>query len=460
MAAVLYLHSPHGVPAEYAVPRMAVVGEVHLLSVDDSVARGDQEWLAACASVDYIQGAPRGDELVDRVVARARAVSAEAVVSHSEYFVLAASAAAVRLGLPEAGSGVAKARDKGLMRETWAAAGLPVPWFARVRTADEAVAALQRIGGPVLLKPAFGAGSVGQAVVVEPREMDLTWRRLSTTLAVLEQHGYTDPMVEHSSSNFVVEEVVDGDAQRWYGDAMGLADYVSVEGFVAGGSYHPIAVVGRFPTIGHFTEMGSVAPCPLPPDRLEEVIALARRAVDALGLENCGTHTEIKLGVEGPVLIESAARLAGSAITEVVEHVHGVDLVGVVTEVLTGQHSTGQHSTETTPIGQAPDGRAAAELSLIGASSTGSAWPAPLPWAARALVDDRLGLTATRLRSVSGLTVDEGEAIQRFDPTLGIANCSGMVFATATDVGDLVRDARSFFDNLEDVLSSLGKDRS
>ena len=455
MAAVLYLHSPHGVPAEYAVPRMAAVGEVHLLSVDDSIARRDQEWLATCASVDHIQGAPRGDELVDRVVAHARAVNADAVVTHSEYFILAASAAAVRLALPGAGGGVAKARDKGLMRETWAAAGLPVPRFARVRTAEEAVAALQRIGGPVLLKPAFGAGSVGQAVVVEPREMDLTWRRLSTTLAVLEQHGYTDPMVEHSSSNFVVEEVVDGDARRWYGDTVGLADYVSVEGFVAGGSYHPVAVVGRFPTIGHFTEMGSVAPCPLPPDRLEEVIALARRAVDALGLENCGTHTEIKLGLEGPVLIESAARLAGSAITEVVEHVHGVDLVGIVTGVLAGQHAT-----ETTPIGQAPDGRAAAELSLIGASSTGSAWPAPLPWAARALVDDRLGLKATRLRSVSGLTVDEGEAIQRFDPTLGIANCSGLIFATATDVGDLVRDARSFFDNLEGVLSTPGKDRS
>src|SRR5690606_13700733 len=48
------------------------------------------------------------------------------------------------------------AADKQRTREVLAAAGIPVPRGTEVRTAEEAVAAARRLGGPVVTKPLDG----------------------------------------------------------------------------------------------------------------------------------------------------------------------------------------------------------------------------------------------------------------------------------------------------------------
>ena len=50
-------------------------------------------------------------------------------------------------------------RDKQLMKERVAAAGLRVPRSARIRSVAEAEAAAEKIGYPLMLKPIAGAGS-------------------------------------------------------------------------------------------------------------------------------------------------------------------------------------------------------------------------------------------------------------------------------------------------------------
>ncbi|MCM2416486.1 hypothetical protein [Streptomyces sp. RKAG290] len=86
-----------------------------------------------------------------------------------------------------------------------------------------------------------------------------------------------------------------GEAADWF-DEPGWGDYVSVEGVVADGTFHPVCLSGRMPTVEPFTERAGITPALLPQDAQDRVVALAREAVDALGLSNCGTHTEIKLG--------------------------------------------------------------------------------------------------------------------------------------------------------------------
>ena len=181
---------------------------------------------------------------------------------------------------------------------------------------------------------------------------------------------------------------------------------------------------------------------------MHEVVEAARAAVEALDLDTCGTHTELKLTADGPVLIKSAARLAGSAITEIVERVHGVDLVTLVTAALLGEDA---------PLPSVAAGTdapvAAAELSLIGADSSGRPWAHPRTWDPSVLDDPRLGLsTASTARSVAAFTVPTGSVIRPFQPEFGITNCAGMIVVTAPDAATLVRDSVLVLDGLGDLL--------
>ncbi|HVK83236.1 MAG TPA: ATP-grasp domain-containing protein [Kofleriaceae bacterium] len=124
---------------------------------------------------DYLQ-VPRlldEDDLVDRVHAWMRGRSVDRVLANWEVLVLAAARLRERFGVP--GMTVDEVRgfrDKQLMKERVAAAGLRVPRAERVRTAVEARAAAERIGFPAILKPISGAGSADTYRVDDVAELE------------------------------------------------------------------------------------------------------------------------------------------------------------------------------------------------------------------------------------------------------------------------------------------------
>jgi 5-(carboxyamino)imidazole ribonucleotide synthase len=71
-------------------------------------------------------------------------------------------------------------RDKGLQKETLAAAGLPVPGFERCATPDAAVAAAERFGYPVVLKQYRGSyDGYGNATVRTSDDIARAWPELA-----------------------------------------------------------------------------------------------------------------------------------------------------------------------------------------------------------------------------------------------------------------------------------------
>ncbi|MFX9027528.1 ATP-grasp domain-containing protein, partial [Acinetobacter baumannii] len=63
-------------------------------------------------------------------------------------------------------------RDKQLMKERVAAAGLRVPRSTRVKTEREVRAAAEQIGFPLILKPIAGAGSADTYAVRTQAELE------------------------------------------------------------------------------------------------------------------------------------------------------------------------------------------------------------------------------------------------------------------------------------------------
>src|SRR5512144_1806565 len=111
---------------------------------------------------DYLQvpSILNENDVVARVHAWLRGKTVDHVLANWEPLVLVAARLRERFGLPGMSVDTVRGfRDKQLMKERVAAAGLRVPRAFRVRTVNEAWAAAEEVGYPLVLKPIAGAGS-------------------------------------------------------------------------------------------------------------------------------------------------------------------------------------------------------------------------------------------------------------------------------------------------------------
>lgn len=250
------------------------------------------------------------------VAAAARAAAASGLaglVTSSEYFVAVTARAAAALGLPGAdAAAVDRCRDKRRQRLALRAAGVAVPRFAAARSPGEAVGAARSLGFPVVVKPVDGTGSRGVRRCAGAAEVEDCAAALLT--AGCDERGRA-PI-----RTVLVEEYVRGPE-------------FSVETFGTG-------VVGV--TVKHLGPEPSFVECghdfPAGPDDLAgaDPGAPALASLRALGLGYGPAHVEIRLGRDGPVVIEVNPRLAGGRIPTLVHLATGVDLVRATVDAAIG----------------------------------------------------------------------------------------------------------------------------
>jgi biotin carboxylase len=124
---------------------------------------------------DYLQ-VPRimaEDDVMDRVTAWLRGKSIDRVLANWEPLVILAARLRERWGMPGMSVDAVRGfRDKQLMKERVAAAGLRVPRSRRVRTESETRAAAEEFGYPLIVKPIAGAGSADTYKAESPAELD------------------------------------------------------------------------------------------------------------------------------------------------------------------------------------------------------------------------------------------------------------------------------------------------
>ncbi|MDB5219301.1 MAG: Carbamoylphosphate synthase large subunit protein [Myxococcaceae bacterium] len=124
---------------------------------------------------DYLQ-VPRimaEDDVMDRVTAWLRGKSIDRVLANWEPLVILAARLRERWGMPGMSVDAVRGfRDKQLMKERVAAAGLRVPRSRRVRTETETRAAAEEFGYPLIVKPIAGAGSADTYKAETAKELD------------------------------------------------------------------------------------------------------------------------------------------------------------------------------------------------------------------------------------------------------------------------------------------------
>ncbi|QPP07645.1 ATP-grasp domain-containing protein [Streptomyces bathyalis] len=446
MSTVLLVHAKGGPPLGHVLSRAAARAEVHLLALSalpSAIAASAGE---LCASVvTPAEAQPR--DLVSLIVSRAEAVGADAVLTFSEYAVVAVAEACEVLGLAGPGGAAALARDKRMMRHTWHRRGLPQPEFRPVATQADLHEAAATLPLPMLLKAAWSAGSTAHQIIGSPQEADAAWQRSREVMAESAQLGFAELHVAEADAHFVVEQIVTGTTEQWF-DEPGWGDYVSVEGVVAGGVFHPVCVSGRMPTVEPFTERASITPALLPADLQDRVVALAREAVDALGLRDCGTHTEIKLGAGGRMwLIETAARFGGAMTVPQIEEVFRLDLVGMLVDHLLGRPVDWPERA----LGPGQARGAAGSLVVLAVDGQGEAWRDRRVW------DFPVAKEAVALSEGSNLSVvpesslPDGSTVPVYDPVGGANTMAALCLLSAADARTVLRD----FTNLVDALPAV-----
>ncbi|MGW0504774.1 ATP-grasp domain-containing protein [Micromonospora sp. NPDC003241] len=200
-------------------------------------------------------------------------------------------------GLPGVTEFTARAlKDKSLTRECLAKADVENVRYQVVNSVEEAVSFLEQVGGKIVLKPIDGAASLHIKEVGTPEQV-------AEAMSELAAAGITAPMAEEFLSGPVV----------------------SVDSF---------SFEGRHLTIGYseyrmndrFVEWEVSTPSRVAVPHLADLRELTAKLLDAVGVTEGPSHSEFVLTPNGPRVLESHARLAGSGAPELVRRAFGLDL--------------------------------------------------------------------------------------------------------------------------------------
>ncbi|UXY34235.1 ATP-grasp domain-containing protein [Streptomyces albidocamelliae] len=290
-----------GTGRQFAQRARALGAEPVLLSADP----GRYPYAAEDELRTVVVDTADGDALWAAVQRLAAGQRIAGVLSSSEYYVATAADLAARLGLPGPSADAVRAcRDKSVQRRTLAEAGVPVPWFSVAGEVAEAVAAAQWRGGPVVVKPVQGSGSLGVRLCRDTGEVAVHARGLLA--ATVNERGLSTP------SRVLVEQYLTGPE-------------FSVEVF---GEHAVVTVAKHVGAPPAFVETGHDVPAVPAAADAAALVDSAVHAVKALGLGWGAAHVELRLDAGVARVIEVNPRLAGGMIPELVRRARGVDLVG------------------------------------------------------------------------------------------------------------------------------------
>ncbi len=234
-----------------------------------------------------------------------------AVLPGVEYSVPFAARLAERYGVPGAGYGGAQVlRDKHLLRQVSASAGVRNPRSQPVAGPEEVRALLAEWGGTVILKPANRQASVGVRVLTDPAAVEAAWAECTD-----QDEGIYQPD-RGLELRMLVEEYVRGDE---FSVELMSRQGRRVFGNVTGKTLYP----GDRPI-----ELGHTVPADVPAELTERLLAETERVLAAAGFGTGFVHCEWIVDDSGvPCLVECAGRMPGDGIIDLIEYAWDVKIV-------------------------------------------------------------------------------------------------------------------------------------
>lgn len=207
--------------------------------------------------------------------------------------------------------------NKALMRECLFKNGIPVPEFFKVNTKNEFIDIIEYFKKKkmsCIIKPVDNSGSRGVDLISNFTNMDF----INKSFEYSKKYS--------RNGDIIVEEYMEGPE-------------VSVETLSINGICNVIQITDKLTTgAPYFVEMGHNEPSMLNEEIKKEIAKVASAAVNAVGIKNGPSHTEIKVTKNGPKIVEIGARLGGDNITtHLVPLSTGIDMVKCCIQIALGE---------------------------------------------------------------------------------------------------------------------------
>jgi biotin carboxylase len=248
-------------------------------------------------------GSKKIDDLIECAIKWHATEQFDGVITFSEAAVIAVAAVADALGLPSIGVDAARnSRNKFLMRQAYERAGVPIPSYRFVTELDDALAAAEEFGYPVILKPTLGAGSHFVYRTDTPEELELRFEQAIVGIQNMFWVTAEADGVDLGPLGLLVESFLDG--KEYLMEALAWDDEVYLG-----------SVVDRITAEGqNFDDDVHHAPTSLPAEELARVHAVVKAAAHAQGLRRSVMHAEVRYHNGEPHLLEIAARVGGGGL--------------------------------------------------------------------------------------------------------------------------------------------------
>jgi len=228
----------------------------------------------------------------------------DAIVNVDDSTTVVSAQAATRLGLVSNSVDAARiTRDKYLARRALQRAGLPCPAYRRISVDASSKVEARRAPYPCVLKPVSQSASRGVIRANDPSEFEIAFERIAAMLAADGK----------DQRHMVVESFIPGPE-------------VALEGLLDRGTLRVLALFDKpDPLDGpFFEETIYVTPSRHAEETQRQIVETVERASAAFGLLHGPIHAELRLGPDGPVILEVAARSIGGLCSNALRF--GVDM--------------------------------------------------------------------------------------------------------------------------------------
>ncbi|MGY0067833.1 ATP-grasp domain-containing protein [Streptomyces sp. QTS137] len=249
----------------------------------------------------------------------------EGVITFSESAVLAVAALAEALGLPGIGLEAARAsRNKLLMRQAHERGDAAHPSFRFVTDEDQALAAAEEFGYPVIVKPTLGAASHYVFRADDEAELRERCAQAARGLTELSWYAMEADGLDLGPHGLLVESFLDGDE-------------FLIEALVWDDEVYLGSIVDRVTAEGDtFDDDVHHAPTALTPERIEAVHEVVAAGARAQGLVRSVMHAEVRFHDGRPHLVEIAVRPGGGGLDHMARVSAGYDPIAAVADVARG----------------------------------------------------------------------------------------------------------------------------
>lgn len=206
-----------------------------------------------------------------------------------------------------------RATNKHLMREAFEAYGAPSPKSFCTDDVENGYNLYRSIGGKAILKPSRNSGSRGIAEIGP----ELSFEEFLPL--------FQRSKDESRDASVMIEQFIEGPE-------------FSVEIIVWNGKVNVLQVTDKKTTEApYFVELGHSQPSLYPNEVVAAVRDAAVKGVEALHLNDCAAHAEVKYQGGKPYIMEIGARLGGDFISTQLTHLStGIDMVGAAIDVALG----------------------------------------------------------------------------------------------------------------------------